>query len=152
LAQLVHRSEAVPIMFKRVLIPTDLTDRTVRALQVAGSLAVTHLPHVTLLHVIETIAGAEFEELSSFYSSMERRARERMNDLIARTPGRQGEIHVAIVYGRRAEEVLRFTRENAIDLIVLASHPVEPSKPSSGLGTMSYKLGILAPCAVLLVK
>ena len=52
----------------------------------------------------------------------------------------------------RAEEVLRFTRENGIDLIVVASHPVDSFKPSGGLGTMSYKLGILAPCAVLLVK
>lgn len=139
-------------MFKRILVPTDLTDRTVRALQVAGSLAVALLPQVTLLHVIETIAGADFEELSSFYGTMQRRARERMNDLLARTPGRRGEVDVAIVYGGRVEEVLRFIRENGIDLIVLASHPVDPSKPSSGLGTMSYKLGILAPCAVLLVK
>ena len=139
-------------MFQRILVPTDLTDRTVRALQVAGSLAVAPLPQVTLLHVIETIAGADFEELSSFYGTMERRARERMSDLLARTPGRRGEIDVAIVYGGRTEEVLRFTRENGIDLIVLASHPVDPSKPFSGLGTMSYKLGILAPCAVLLVK
>ena len=118
----------------------------------AGSLAVAPLPQVTFLHVIETIAGADFEELSSFYGTMERRARERMSDLLARTPGRRGEIDVAIVYGGRTEEVLRFTRENGIDLIVLASHPVDPSKPFSGLGTMSYKLGILAPCAVLLVK
>jgi nucleotide-binding universal stress UspA family protein len=148
----VQRSEAVTPMFKRILVPTDLTDRTVRALQVAGSLAVALLPQVTLLHVIETIAGADFEELSSFYGTMQRRARERMNDLLARTPGRRGEVDVAIVYGGRVEEVLRFTRDNGIDLIVLASHPVDPSKPSSGLGTMSYKLGILAPCAVLLVK
>jgi universal stress protein A len=138
-------------MFKRILVPTDLTDRTVRALQVASSLAIAH-PQVTLLHVIETIAGAEFEELSSFYATLERRARERLDDLVGRTPGRSGEVDVAIVYGRRAEEVLRFARENAIDLIVLASHPVDPSEPYSGVGTMSYKLGILAPCAVLLVK
>jgi nucleotide-binding universal stress UspA family protein len=138
-------------MFKRILVPTDLTDRTVRALQVASSVAVAH-PQVTLLHVIETIAGGEFEELSSFYATLEKRARERLDDLVGRTPGGPGEVDVAIVYGRRAEEVLRFARENAIDLIVLASHPVGPSEPYRGAGTMSYKLGILAPCAVLLVK
>jgi nucleotide-binding universal stress UspA family protein len=138
-------------MFKRILVPTDLTDRTVRALEVASSLAIAH-PQVTLLHVIETIAGAEFEELSSFYSTLEKRARERLDDLIGRTPGRRGQVDVAIVYGRRAEEILRFARENAFDLIVLASHPVDPSEPYSGVGTISYKLGILAPCAVLLVK
>ena len=59
---------------------------------------------------------------------------------------------VAIVYGRRADEVLQFARSNDIDLIVLASHPLDPSQPHGSIGTMSYKLGILAPCAVLLVE
>ena len=93
-----HRSEAVRPLFKRVLFrPTCLIVRS----EVAGTLAVAPLRQVTLLHVIETIAGADFEELSSFYGTMERRARERMNDLLARTPGRRGEIDVAIVYGGR---------------------------------------------------
>jgi nucleotide-binding universal stress UspA family protein len=61
-------------------------------------------------------------------------------------------VDVEIVYGRRAEETLRFARANQTDLIVLASHPIDPSQPYRGLGTMSYRLAILAPCAVLLVK
>ncbi len=139
-------------MFRHILVPTDLTDRTVKALDVAIDIAAGDDAHVTLLHVIETIAGAEFEEFSSFYQKLEKRARERLSDIVARSRRTRGPVDVAIVYGRRAEEVLRFASSEAIDLIVLSSHPVDPSQPYQGLGTMSYKLGILAPCAVLLVK
>jgi nucleotide-binding universal stress UspA family protein len=138
-------------MFRHLLVPTDLTDRTVKALDVAIAISAGQA-QVTLLHVIETIAGAEFEEFSSFYHKLEKQAREKLNDIVARSRTSRGPVDVAIVYGARTEEVLRFTRSEGIDLIVLASHPVDPSEPHHGLGTMSYKLGILAPCAVLLVK
>jgi nucleotide-binding universal stress UspA family protein len=139
-------------MFRRILIPTDLTDRTARAVEVAAAIATGDQPQISLLHVIETIAGIEPEELSSFYQKLEERARKKLHDIVAGTPGIRGRVDIAIVYGRRAEEILRFARSNAVDLIVLPSHPVDPSQPYSGVGTMSYKLAILATCSVLLVK
>jgi nucleotide-binding universal stress UspA family protein len=139
-------------MYQRILVPADLTDRTVKALDVATGIAKGNQAHVTVLHVIETIAGAEFDEFASFYRRLEERARKQLNEIVARAHAGEGGLDVAIVYGRRAEEVLRFTKSHDIDLIVLASHPVDPSQSPGGMGTMSYKLGILAPCAVLLVK
>lgn len=91
-------------MFRRILIPTDLTDRTICA-------------------VIVTRASV---------------------------PHAQVDAHV--VFGRRVEETLNFSRARQVDLIVLASHPIDPAEPASSMGTRSDKLGILAPCAVLLVK
>jgi universal stress protein A len=38
------------------------------------------------------------------------------------------------------------------DLIVLPSHRVNPSMVGRDWGTISYKVGILAQCPVLLVK
>ena len=139
-------------MFRRILVPTDLTDRTVKALDIASGMGMPDDRRVTLLHVIETVAGIDFEELSSFYGALEKRAWARLNEMAAGASVTRGAVDVEIVYGRRAEETLRFVRANQIDLIVLASHPIDPSQPYSGLGTMSYKLAILAPCAVLLVK
>jgi nucleotide-binding universal stress UspA family protein len=139
-------------MYQRILVPTDLTDRTVKALDVATGIAKVNQAHVTVLHVIETIAGAEFDEFASFFRRLEERARKRLDEIVARAHAAQGRVEVATVYGRRAEEVLRFAKSHDVDLIVLASHPVDLSRPYGGVGTMSYKLGILAPCAVLLVK
>jgi nucleotide-binding universal stress UspA family protein len=139
-------------MYRNILVPTDLTDRTVAALEAAGGIGRQENARVTLLHVIETVAGTDFAELSSFYRVLERRAGDRLKAFVAQTAGRAPEPAVEIVYGSRVEEVLRFVRENGVDLVVLASHPVDASQPSGGLGTMSYRLGALAPCSVLLVK
>ena len=139
-------------MFRRILVPSDLTERTVKALDVATALAKGEESHVTVLHVIETIAGADFEEFGSFYRKLEERARRQLADLLARAAGNGTRVNVALLYGNRTEQVLRFVRDHDIDLIVLASHSVDPSQPYRGAGTMSYKLGILAPCAVLLIK
>jgi hypothetical protein len=48
-------------MFKKILLPIDLTDRHGRVLVVAAELATQSGGEVILLHVIETIAGLAME-------------------------------------------------------------------------------------------
>jgi nucleotide-binding universal stress UspA family protein len=88
--------------FRHILVPTDLTERTEKALQLASKLASSDRARITLLHVIETIVS--------------------------------------------------YATANGVDLIVLASHRVNPSMVNRDWGTISYKVGILAQCPVLLVK
>ena len=57
-----------------------------------------------------------------------------------------------LVRGRPAEEIVKYATSNEVDLIVLASHRVNPSLVNRDWGTISYKVGILAQCPVLLVK
>jgi hypothetical protein len=40
----------------------------------------------------------------------------------------------------------------APDLILLRSHPVGTDAPNRGWATLSYRVAVLAPCPVLLVK
>ena len=54
--------------------------------------------------------------------------------------------------GNRAPEIVRYAGEIGVDLIVLKSHRIDLENPSAGWGTVSYKVGILAQCPVLLVK
>ena len=151
-ARIVRRRTLESLMFRHILVPSDLTDRTIRALEIAVRLARQDHARITLLHVIETITGTHFDELLSFYGELERRAAERLKAIAGSAAAGQPPPAIEIVYGKRVEEVLRFVRDKQVDLIVLASHPVDPAQPSGGLGTMSYKLGALGPCAVLLVK
>jgi nucleotide-binding universal stress UspA family protein len=140
-------------MFGRILIPTDLTtSRAVKALEISGRIAQPDGSQIYLLHVIEMIAGAGFEELASFYRTLEEKARARLNEIVDLAVVTQGQVKADIVYGQRTEQVLEFVTAKQIDLIVLPSHPIVPSQPYHGWGTMSYKIGILAPCPVLLVK
>jgi universal stress protein A len=103
-----------------------------------------------LVHVIETIDGVQFEELKSFYGRLERKARAAMTGLARRAPAAR--VESALVYGRRVDEIVKFVTDNGVDLIVLASHRIEPAGKDRDWGTISYKVGILAQCPVLLVK
>ena len=137
--------------FRHILVPTDLTERTDKALQLAGRLA-SGGARVTLFHVIETIEGLPFEDLRPFYERMDRKARTTLKLLAKRAP--EGAVNAthAVACGRRAEEIVRFAAANDVDLIVLASHRVNPSRVNRDWGTISYQVGILAQCPVLLVK
>jgi nucleotide-binding universal stress UspA family protein len=138
--------------FRHILVPTDLTERTGKALALAGRLISRETTRVTIVHVIETIEGLPFEELRPFYERMERNARTTMNALVKRAPKELATAAHALAYGRRAEEIVRFAAAHEVDLIVLASHRVNPSMVDRDWGTISYKVGILAQCPVLLVK
>jgi nucleotide-binding universal stress UspA family protein len=62
-------------MFKKMLLPLDLTDRHAHVLKMAGELASQSGGELILFHVIETIAGLAVEEEHAFYQRLERRAR-----------------------------------------------------------------------------
>ena len=57
-----------------------------------------------------------------------------------------------VIFGDRAHEIVRYAMERGVDLIVLSSHRIDLGNPSAGWGTVSYKVGILSQCPVLLVK
>lgn len=138
-------------VFRKLLIPVDLSDRNHRAVAWSRELAREQEVEVTLLHVIETL-DLPFEELEEFYRKLEARAAETMETLAA--PLREAGVPVdqQVSYGKPAEEVVRYAEENGIDLIVLASHRVDLDDPGASWTTMSYKVAILAQSPVLLVK
>ena len=57
-------------MFHHILLPTDLSEHTARAADMARDLARGATARVTLLHVIETISGATYDEFATFYRDM----------------------------------------------------------------------------------
>ena len=139
-------------MFKRILVPLDLSPNYRRAVETAAELAQQGGAEVTLFHVIETIAGVAVEEERNFYNRLEASAHthlERAGDILkaCRVHGRR-----EVRLGHRAQEVLRFATEQSADLIVLSAPRIEPGHPETGWGSLSYKIGILAQCPILLVK
>lgn len=149
--QFAGRNFGEPV-FQHILIPTDLTDRTGRAADMARDLARSAPARITLLHVIETVSGASYDEFASFYQEIEGRASRHLIALASRFEGPGLEIARTVVYGKPAEEIVGFAVREHVDLIVLASHRIDLSRPGYGWGTLSYRIGVLAPCPVLLVK
>lgn len=138
-------------MFRKLLVPVDLTEKNRRAVEVARELALEAEGQVTLLHVIETL-DLPFEELEDFYGRLERQAQEVMGRLAEPLQAVGIPFREQVVYGKRAEEVVSWAEEEGVDLIILSSHRVNLEDPGAGWATLSYKVAILAQCPVLLVK
>lgn len=139
-------------MFKNMLVPVDLSDRHHQALDIAARLAQESDGAVTLLHVIEIVPGVWRAEERDFYGRIEQVARDHLAALGRSLAERQVAHHEEVVYGDRAPEIVRYATEIGVDLIVLSSHRIDPQQPHAGWGTLSYKVGVLSQCPVLLVK
>jgi nucleotide-binding universal stress UspA family protein len=136
-------------MFQRILVPTDLTDESRQALDLALSLASPADARIILLHVIERIPNLDDRELRTFYDQLERDSRSRLHTLAgsAHRPGNV-EIEQSVLFGRRAEEIVRTAEDSDCDLVILKHSMADTPL----LGSISYKVSVLAPCSVLLLK
>src|SRR5262245_65623718 len=124
-------------MFRKILVPVDLTDRHARALEIAAGLAPVG-GAVTLLHVIELLHGVPREEEPEFYQRLEETARAHLDRLAAKLQGRPTAVRAELLFGRRGADVVRYARDHGADLIVLSSHPIDPARPGDGWGTLSH--------------
>lgn len=138
-------------MFGRILLPVDLTDKNEAALSATREL-LTESGTVVLLHVIETIADAPFEDMQDFYQRLEEKARTGMSSLTASLTDENLAVEPRVIYGRRAAEIVSFARQNQIDLIVMSSRKLDPAQPEAAWASISHQVAVLARCAVLLLK
>jgi nucleotide-binding universal stress UspA family protein len=142
-------------MFRKILVPVDFTEKNEAALSSAIEVAGHgdgQESEVTLLHVIETIEHIEFEEMGDFYRGLEARAAAKLFALEVRLQGAGVRVRHDILYGKRAEAVVRFAEDHDMDLVILSSHRVDRDHPALGWATISYRIAILVRCPVLLVK
>ncbi len=140
-------------MFRNLLIPVDFTEKNEAALAAAvQTLQGRGEGEITLLHVIETIEHLEFEEMQDFYRGLETRAAAKMFAMEEKIASSGVPARHEILFGKRAETIVRYAEDKEIDLIVLSSHKVDRDHPALGWGTISYRVAIVARCPVLLVK
>jgi nucleotide-binding universal stress UspA family protein len=150
-AHLLPEKEDRPV-FQNILVPVDLTDLHQPALESAARLAQQNGGKVTLLHVIEVISEVWATADREFYTRLEQTARDHLARLGHYFEARGVPRGEEVVFGHRAPEIVRYAGEIGVDLIVLKSHRLDLENPSAGWSTVSYKVGILAQCPVLLVK
>lgn len=139
-------------MFELILVPVDLTEKDRAAVDAAAEQAQGGSTSITLLHVIETIRGATFEEFEGFYTTLTERAEAAMRKWSEELSSQGLRVEREIVFGKRAPEIIRFAEAQECDLIVLSSHGVDRLRPAAGLGTISHQVALFAPCAVLMVR
>ncbi|HEY7649194.1 MAG TPA: universal stress protein [Methylomirabilota bacterium] len=138
-------------MFDHIVVPLDLSQRNTQALATARALAERLDARVTLLHVVQKLARVSVGEMRAFYRRLTAKSRRRLNRAAREFAEAGIPVRVEVCIGDPAHEIVRRTRGRRADLIVMASHRIDPKQPR-GWGTTSYKVGILSQCAILLVK
>ncbi|MFL6195996.1 MAG: universal stress protein [Thermoanaerobaculia bacterium] len=141
-------------MFRKILVPVDFTEKNQAALDSAVQVADREGEggEIMLLHVIETIEHIEFEEMSDFYRGLETRAIAKLFALQEKLQAAGVRVRHEVLFGKRTESIVRYAEEHGTDLVILSSHKVDRDHPALGLGTISYRIAIVARCPVLLVK
>ncbi len=139
-------------MFKHILLPTDLTERSRKATDIALAMARQNSARVTLLHVVETIEETDSKDFQKFFKQLGTRASKQLDKVIAESRSEGLPLEKQVLYGRRVYEILNFAANHDVDLIILSSHKLDPENATEGWGTISFKVGVLSHCPVMLVK
>lgn len=139
-------------MFNRILVPVDLSKKSLAGVEVAHAFANQSRAEVILLHVIETIEHVQFDELKPFYERLEKSARKGLQEFSEKFVADKLKVDLELVYGHRSQEIVKYAAAHAIDLIIMSSHRIDPNRPIHDWSSISYAVAILAPCPVLLVK
>lgn len=108
-------------MGQHVLVPYDGSDQSADAL--AYALAAFPADEVTLLHVIEPVVEAG--EPAVYTGNQYEQRRENAETMLENARSSQEEadrIGTATTFGRPVHELLGYTRDNAVDHIVMGSH------------------------------
>lgn len=140
------------MMYKNILVPTDLADKSELSLQTALSMASQNGGKVHLLHVVEKMGGDPDAEIESFYLKLAENSNQKLTDWQHRFQAEFNDVPIdkTILVGKRAQEIIRFSLENDIDLIVMTSRTF--NKEEQGLGTLSHQVSLFAPISVLVVR
>lgn len=143
------------IEIKRILVPTDFSDPSAKALAYGSALARLYGSSLEVLHVIDArpFAGTPpvegyVPELPEFARELEKAAR----SSLARVAEQAGmPVTQAMLWGRPHVEIGRYAKAHAIDLIVMGTHG-RGFVAHLLLGSVAERVVRTAPCPVLTVR
>lgn len=144
-------------MFRHILVATDLTSISRAALQRADQLARDERATLHVLHIVEDPAtqpwaveafGVDFELMRAAASGKGRRA---LSATTRRLPPATRRMTIDTKVGVPADEILRYAKHHAIDLIVLGTHG-RGRVASAFLGSVAEGVLGHARCPVMIVR
>jgi nucleotide-binding universal stress UspA family protein len=145
------------IKLKRILAATDFSECSDRALGYACGFAEAFSAELHLVYVIEPPAAVYSEPgfgylgIEGFEESMRKDADERLNALPAPPWKGQQAVVRKILFGTPFVEIVRYARENELDLIVMGTHG-RGAIAHLLMGSTAERVVRKAPCPVLTVR
>lgn len=150
-------------MFKHILVPTDFSPTSQRALDLALELALSYGSRLTLLHISDEFTAQSLadgdsmevaQDLIAFDTKrLELSVWERLSGLLERPvhPGAQPAVTTRVMTGPPAQRILEVADEVMADAIVMGTHG-RRGLVDRILGSTAERVLRQANCAVLVVK
>ena len=146
------------IKLAKILYPTDFSDLSVHALRYAKSFAMAYQARLHCLHVVDEayqywmamgpngvpVGPAPEDMLESAHQEMAGFAEVHFGDM-------EPEVVTEVLVGRPFMEIIRYAREQAIDMIVLATHG-RTGLTQVLMGSTAARVVRKAPCPVLTIR
>jgi nucleotide-binding universal stress UspA family protein len=141
---------ATMLAIKHVLVPTDFSAPSERALMMALELARAFDAKVSLLHVWSIPNTGYAEALTWPIDSMEKAAKRALDDALASTVKLYPKTEALLREGNEWKSVLEVVDELGVDLVVMGTHG-RRGLPRLVLGSVAEKVVRLCPVPVLTV-
>jgi nucleotide-binding universal stress UspA family protein len=125
--QIMARSKT-PMETSRILVATDFSDASERAVAYASDLAFALNSDLCILHVVSPVgrpnwaARVKNDDADSLTELLVRDAGAVLGHVVARVADTLPTVRGAVRIGLEAEEILNFARENHVSLIIVGMH------------------------------
>lgn len=148
---------------RRILCPTDFSDRSLEAVRVGVELAGEFGARLDLLYAVPPVPASQAllssdsgSAVTAFdvkgYSEHLKRSHEAgLQEIIDREIAGPLEAGRAVLFGRAAEQIVGYARDNDIDLVVIATHGRSGLRKVL-LGSVAEQVCRRAECPVLTIR
>ena len=140
---------------KKILVPTDLSEFSLAAIDYARSLASVYDAQVYLIHAVDVVPVVSFPTIDfTLETSLQDEAekgKEILENFASRFLGDVDHVTAVVRRGIAYEEIMRFVDEEGIDLIVMTTHG-RTGLPHIIMGSMAEKVVRHSPIPVLTIK
>lgn len=144
------------IKLKKLLVPTDFSESARHALSYGISFAREYEAELQLLHVVENLTVGYASDLfpvpmAEVFQEISGYAKAELAKLGAEARAKNVVVAEHVTQGKPSAEIIRFARENAVDMIVLGTHG-KGMLDQALFGSTTERVVRRAPCPVLTVR
>ena len=138
------------ISLKRILVPVDFSESSLKALHYATTLASEFGSEIYLVNVVQPflLSGDVFVDLAALQSTVQRNASREIQTLCK---GIGVKCHWKVREGGAAHEIVKEAKEINADLIIIGTHG-RNGLPHALIGSVAERVVRLAPCPTLVVR
>ncbi len=144
------------VSIKSILVPTDFSDYSKAALPYAVDIARKYGAKLYILHIFdEELLSPIFFEVGGtaqeYFERLQDRFEAAVDDFTSGVDMTDVEFEAQLGNGTPFVEIIKFARENGVDLIVMGTHG-RTGIAHALLGSVTEKVVRKAPCPVMVVR